>query len=117
MQKKSSAKVIYILHILLYDLIYILIKYVLDSRNKARAINAGSLDEIPEKYFIVTGSDMVRVKYLMVYREKSIFSVKSFVVKNLFFIVLLMYFLFIVSIGIFNNTTFLKFIKKFIKDY
>ncbi|KAK5639610.1 hypothetical protein RI129_012102 [Pyrocoelia pectoralis] len=41
-----------------------------DEKFKRRAINRGSIaSDIPDKYFVVTDSDMIRLKYLFVYKK------------------------------------------------
>jgi poly[ADP-ribose] polymerase 16 len=85
-----------------------------DAKNKRRSINEDSFGEIPEKYFVVTDSDMVRVKYLMIYKQKGFISVKSFIAKHLFLCLILLYCIFIICIGIFSNSAaYIKFLRKF----
>ncbi|CAH0562399.1 unnamed protein product [Brassicogethes aeneus] len=74
-----------------------------DAQNKNRSHNDQSYGEIPEKYFVVTDSDMLRVKYLMVYSCKNKKSVKSFITKHLFYIILIVYFFMLVVIGFFRD--------------
>ncbi|EFA11311.2 protein mono-ADP-ribosyltransferase PARP16 [Tribolium castaneum] len=84
-----------------------------DTKNKRRSLNEDSLGEIPEKYFVVTDSDMVRVKYLMIYRKKRVFSVKSYIAQHLFLCLLLLYFFLIVAIRVFSNSGYVRYLKKF----
>ncbi|KAJ3639501.1 hypothetical protein Zmor_002859 [Zophobas morio] len=88
-----------------------------DSQNKKRSLNKDSLHEIPEKYFVVTDSDMVRVKYLMVYRQKRVFSVKSYLTEHLFLSLMFIYLVSIIAIGIFSNSSYTRSLKKIFRMF
>ncbi|KAK9889931.1 hypothetical protein WA026_008739 [Henosepilachna vigintioctopunctata] len=78
-----------------------------DSENRTRSVeNMNDTEGIPEKYFVVTDSDMVRLKYLLVYKKNEIHYGKSFFRKNLVWLALLLYVVFLFFIG--SDKTFLK---------
>lgn len=82
-----------------------------DEKNKKRAINHDSYDAIPEKYFVVTNSELVRIKYLLVYRFKATSIVKSFIKKHFLWITIILYFLMLVFIGFLNGPYWRKFVR------
>lgn len=82
-----------------------------DEKNKKRAINQNSYDTIPEKYFVVTNSDLVKVKYLLVYTYKAPSVVKSFLRKHFLWIGIGLYFLMLLFIGFFNGPYWRKFVR------
>lgn len=81
-----------------------------DENNKRRALNGYTYGgEIPEKYFVVTNSELVRVKYLLVYKGGS--AVKSLIKKNFLWIVISLYLLMLILIGFFNGPASRKFFR------
>ncbi|KAL1493404.1 hypothetical protein ABEB36_011465 [Hypothenemus hampei] len=74
-----------------------------DDENKQRAINKNSLGKIPEKYFVVTNSELVKVKYLLVYRYKGPSVLKSFLKQNFLWILLILYVFMLLLIRFFNG--------------
>ncbi|XP_066247496.1 protein mono-ADP-ribosyltransferase PARP16-like isoform X2 [Euwallacea similis] len=82
-----------------------------DDKNKKRAINQNSYGEIPEKYFVVTNSELVKLKYLLVYRHKSPSTVTSFIKKNFLWLTIVLYFLMLILIGFFNNPYFQRYLR------
>ncbi|XP_030748669.1 protein mono-ADP-ribosyltransferase PARP16-like [Sitophilus oryzae] len=74
-----------------------------DKNNKGRSFNQDSYGEIPEKYFVVTNSELLRVKYLLVYTQKRPNMVKSFIKTNFLWIIITLYFLLLVFIGFLNG--------------
>jgi len=73
-----------------------------DEKNKKRAINTNSYGEIPEKYFVVTNSELVKLKYLLVYRYNAP-SFRSFIKKNVLWIIITLYLFMLILIGFFNG--------------
>jgi len=84
-----------------------------DEKNKKREINENSYGAIPEKYFVVTNSELVKVKYLLVYRHKAPSVVTSFIKKHFLWIAIILYFALLVFIGILNGPYWRKFTKYF----
>lgn len=70
---------------------------------------------VPEKYFIVSNNDYVRVKYILIYAEKSKPKRKNKLIQllneNKFSLLLLSYSLLLVFIGLMNSRTFHKYMK------
>lgn len=64
----------------------------------------GVFGEVPEKYYVVTDSDMIRVKYLFVYKENSWSSIKSCLRSNIFTILILMYIVMLLLLGFFSSS-------------
>lgn len=77
-----------------------------DPDNKSRAKNEDSYGNITEKYFVVTDSDMVRVKYLLLYKKNTLNETASWIYKNFFVIAILLYALLLLSIGFFSSRTY-----------
>ncbi|XP_066158058.1 protein mono-ADP-ribosyltransferase PARP16-like isoform X2 [Euwallacea fornicatus] len=82
-----------------------------DDRNKKRAINQNSYGEIPRKYFVVTNNELVKLKYLLVYRHKNQSTVTSFIKKNFLWFTIILYFLMLILIGLFNNPYFQRYLR------
>ncbi|XP_076261386.1 protein mono-ADP-ribosyltransferase PARP16-like [Rhynchophorus ferrugineus] len=82
-----------------------------DKANKERSMNQNSFDEIPEKYFVVKNSELVRVEYILVYRSRAPSAVKSFIKANFLWIVIILYFLLLVFIGFRNGPYYRKLFK------
>ncbi|XP_060516408.1 protein mono-ADP-ribosyltransferase PARP16-like [Cylas formicarius] len=82
-----------------------------DEKNKKRAVNTNSLGEIPEKYYVVTNSELVKVKYLLVYTYKSTPFMKPFIKKNFFWIALIFYCIMLGLVGFFNSPYWRKFVR------
>lgn len=82
-----------------------------DENNKKRAINQNSYGEIPEKYFVVTNNELVKVKYLLVYRHRSPSIVKSFLKKNFVWIIIILYLVMLVLIGFLNGPSGRNFVR------
>lgn len=81
-------------------------------RQRSRAKNSEG-GEVPQKYFIVTNNQLVRVKYLLVYSQRRHLSRHSrgtsWLVRHHFAIMMTLYLLLLVLLGAFNSTTFLSF--------
>ncbi|KAF2885797.1 hypothetical protein ILUMI_20380 [Ignelater luminosus] len=77
-----------------------------DAKFKERAVNQGSISgSIPDKYFVVTDSDMVRLKYLFVYKKDSAFTMKSWIYNNLTLVLIVLYVIILFCIGFFQGPT------------
>jgi len=77
-----------------------------DEKFKERAVNQGSISgNIPDKYFVVTDSDMLRLKYLFVYKENSVSTVKSWTYNNLALVLICSYVFILFCIGFFQGPT------------
>ncbi|KAM4618318.1 protein mono-ADP-ribosyltransferase PARP16 isoform 2-T2 [Polymixia lowei] len=81
-------------------------------RQRSRAKNSEG-GEVPQKYFIVTNNQLVRVKYLLVYSQRRHLSRHSrgtsWLVRHHFAIMMSLYLLLLIFIGAFNSTTFVSF--------
>ncbi|XP_064785240.1 protein mono-ADP-ribosyltransferase PARP16-like isoform X1 [Oncorhynchus masou masou] len=81
-------------------------------RQRSRARNSEG-GEVPQKYFVVTNNQLLRVKYLLVYSQRRHLSRhsrgRSWLVRHHFAIMMSLYLLLLVFIGAFNSTTFLSF--------
>ncbi|KAG9341897.1 hypothetical protein JZ751_018214 [Albula glossodonta] len=79
---------------------------------KARARNSEG-GEVPEKYFVVTNNQLLRVKYLLVYSQKQHRTRHtrgtSWLVRHHFAIMMSLYLLLLILIGAFNSTAFQSF--------
>ncbi|KAJ8249208.1 hypothetical protein GJAV_G00232320 [Gymnothorax javanicus] len=79
---------------------------------RARARNSEG-GEVPQKYFVVTNNQLLRVKYLMVYSQKRHCKRHtrrtSWLVRHHFAIMMSLYLLLLVLIGAFNSTAFQSF--------
>ncbi|KAF5294489.1 hypothetical protein FQR65_LT01615 [Abscondita terminalis] len=77
-----------------------------DSNCKERAVNQDSLSgNIPEKYFVITDSDMIRLKYLFVYKENTINFLESWIFKNIAVVLICTYLFLLFCIGFFQGPT------------
>lgn len=106
----SRLLILYLLCCLYYQINF------LDTRNKRRSVNQNSLGEIPEKYVVVTDSDMVRIKYLMVYKEKAGFSLKSYITHNFFLFFIVFYIIVMFLISFFGNSYYMRYFRKLTHD-
>ncbi|KAJ8407745.1 hypothetical protein AAFF_G00267890 [Aldrovandia affinis] len=81
-------------------------------RHRARARNSEG-GEVPEKYFVVTNNQLLRVKYLLVYSQKRHRTRHtrgtSWLVRHHFAIMMSLYLLLLILIGAFNSTAFQSF--------
>ncbi|TRY81700.1 hypothetical protein DNTS_026011 [Danionella cerebrum] len=81
-------------------------------RQRLRARNSEG-GEVPEKYFVVTNNELLRVKYLLVYSQKRYRSRQtrgtSWLVRNHFAVMMALYLLLLVFIGAFNSSAFQSF--------
>ncbi|CAB1331872.1 unnamed protein product [Coregonus sp. 'balchen'] len=81
-------------------------------RQRSRARNSEG-GEVPQKYFVVTNNQLLRVKYLLVYSQRRHLSRhsrgRSWPVRHHFAIMMSLYLLLLIFIGAFNSTTFLSF--------
>ncbi|XP_019754955.1 protein mono-ADP-ribosyltransferase PARP16 isoform X2 [Dendroctonus ponderosae] len=73
-----------------------------DENNRKRALNQNSYGEIPEKYFVVTNSELIKVKYLLVYGNGGPSAVKSFVKKHFLWILIVLYIVMLLMIKLYN---------------
>lgn len=79
---------------------------VADENFKSRAVNQGSISgKIPEKYLVVTDSQMLRLKYLLVYKEKTLPARTFWTYNNLALIFTVAYVLSLFCIGFFQGPT------------
>ncbi|KAM6937134.1 protein mono-ADP-ribosyltransferase PARP16 [Xenentodon cancila] len=81
-------------------------------RQRSRAKNSEGGD-VPQKYFIVTNNQLLRVKYLLVYSQRKRLSrhsrSSSWLLRHHFAIMMTLYLLLLIFIGALNSTTFLSF--------
>ncbi|KAL2093387.1 hypothetical protein ACEWY4_010699 [Coilia grayii] len=81
-------------------------------RQRARAKHSEG-GNVPDKYFIVTNNQLVRVKYLLVYSQKRHrprhSAVPSWLVRHHFFIMMSLYLMLLILIGAFNSSAFQSF--------
>lgn len=80
----------------------------------SKSSSSSSSKNIPEKYFIVKNNDYVRVKYVMVYAEKTKHQKRNnklaqFINENKFILILLAYSLLLMFIGLMNSRAFHKY--------
>ena len=71
---------------------------------------------VPDKYFIVTNNDYVRIKYVLIYAEKAKPKRKNKLLQlfseNKFALLLIAYSLLLSFIGLMNSRTFNKYLKQ-----
>lgn len=81
-------------------------------RQRSRAKNSEGGD-VPQKYFIVTNNQLLRVKYLLVYSQRRHQSrhsrSSSWLLRHHFAVMMSLYLLLLVFIGALNSTTFVSF--------
>lgn len=81
-------------------------------RQRSRAKNSEGGD-VPQKYFVVTNNQLLRVKYLLVYSQRRHLSRRSrstsWLLRHHFAIMMSLYILLLIFIGAFNSTTFISF--------
>ncbi|XP_034032131.1 protein mono-ADP-ribosyltransferase PARP16 isoform X2 [Thalassophryne amazonica] len=81
-------------------------------RRRLRAKNSEGGD-VPQKYFVVTNNQLLRVKYLLVYSQRKHFSRhsrgSSWFLGHHFAVMMSLYLLLLILIGAFNSTSFLSF--------
>lgn len=84
-------------------------------RQRSRAKNSEGGD-VPQKYFVVTNNQLLRVKYLLVYSQKRHLSRKSrsssWLHRHHFVIMMSLYLLLLILIGAFNSSSFVSFWNK-----
>ncbi|XP_065335508.1 protein mono-ADP-ribosyltransferase PARP16 [Cloeon dipterum] len=91
---------------------------------RSRSTSSDSLaGAIPKKYVLVRNSEHVRVCYILVYckpmsrAESAVDSTLNWFIRNKFIILLLAYIFLLVAIGISNNHSIKRFIKRALKRY
>lgn len=84
-------------------------------RQRSRAKNSEGGD-VPQKYFVVTNNQLLRVKYLLVYsqRRHTLRNSRSpsFLLRHHFAIMMCLYLLLLILIGAFNSSSFVSFWNK-----
>lgn len=84
-------------------------------RQRSRAKNSEGGD-VPQKYFVVTNNQLLRVKYLLVYsqRRHTLRNSRSpsFMLRHHFVIMMSLYLLLLILIGAFNSSSFVSFWNK-----
>lgn len=84
-------------------------------RQRSRAKNSEGGD-VPQKYFVVTNNQLLRVKYLLVYSQKRHLSrnsrSSSWLHRHHFVIMMSLYLLLLILIGAFNSSSFVSFWNK-----
>uniref|UniRef100_A0A1A8EVY4 Poly [ADP-ribose] polymerase n=1 Tax=Nothobranchius korthausae TaxID=1143690 RepID=A0A1A8EVY4_9TELE len=87
-------------------------------RRRSRARNSEGGD-VPQKYFIVTNNQLLRVKYLLVYSQGKHLSrnsrSRSWLLRHHFAIMMSLYLLLLIFIGAFNSTAFISFWNRLFK--
>lgn len=92
------------------------------SKQKVRAQASETTDQVPEKYYVVQRNDVLRVKYLLVYREESSQTHKvtptssSWFRDNMFVLLMVAYGLLLLAIGMANSRTAMMYINKLWKN-
>lgn len=83
--------------------------------NESAKLPSKNISNVPEKYFIVRNNEYVRIKYILVYAEKSKPKKKNkllqLINENKFVLLLIGYSLLLMFIGLMNSRTFHKFFK------
>lgn len=80
-----------------------------DVNFKERAVNQDSISgNIPEKYFVITDSDMIRLKYLFVYKKSNIAILESWIFKHIAVVLICTYVFILCCIGFFQGPTWPK---------
>uniref|UniRef100_A0A663MXE1 Poly [ADP-ribose] polymerase n=1 Tax=Athene cunicularia TaxID=194338 RepID=A0A663MXE1_ATHCN len=74
-------------------------------RKRARVKNSEGGD-VPQKYFVVTNNQLLRVKYLLVYSQKQPSSQSSWFYTHRFAVMMMLYLLLLIVIGASNSPTF-----------
>lgn len=82
---------------------------IVDVKNKQRAVVQGAFGKIPEKYYVVTDSEMVQVKYLLVYKENVDPVIKSYLFNHMSLVLIVLYVLMLLMVGFSNTPTWKKF--------
>ncbi|KAM9808328.1 protein mono-ADP-ribosyltransferase PARP16 [Neosynchiropus ocellatus] len=81
-------------------------------RQRSRAKNSEGGD-VPQKYFVVTNNQLLRVKYLLVYSQRRHLTSRSrnssWLLRHHFAIMMGLYLLLLVVIGAFNSNTFISY--------
>ncbi|XP_061825317.1 protein mono-ADP-ribosyltransferase PARP16 isoform X2 [Nerophis lumbriciformis] len=81
-------------------------------RQRSRAKNSEGGD-VPQKYFVVTNNQLLRVKYLLVYSQRRYLSrhsrSNSWFLRHHFAIMMSLYLLLLIFIGTFNSNAFISF--------
>ncbi|XP_055078281.1 protein mono-ADP-ribosyltransferase PARP16 [Periophthalmus magnuspinnatus] len=84
-------------------------------RQRSRAKNSEGGD-VPQKYFVVTNNQLLRIKYLLVYSQKRHLSrnsqSSSWLLRHHFAVMMSLYILLLLLIGAFNSNSFVSFWKK-----
>lgn len=84
-------------------------------RQRSRARNSEGGD-VPQKYFVVTNNQLLRVKYLLVYSQRRHLSrnsrSSSWLLRHHFVIMMSLYLLLLILIGAFNSSSFVSFWNK-----
>lgn len=80
----------------------------------------GRSSRVPEKYYIVQNDELIRVKYLLVYTErtrtvavKSMSTLKAWVLRNRFSLVIAAYVIFLMFVGFVNSKSFQLYYRRF----
>ncbi|XP_048732286.1 protein mono-ADP-ribosyltransferase PARP16-like [Ostrea edulis] len=91
---------------------------VKDNNNRSRAGDSMA-GKVPDKYYIVQNNDVIRVKYLLVYCQKSVSqrgstsALRSWCFRHKFLLMMIMYALILIIVGLANSKTFRYQLKKF----
>uniref|UniRef100_A0A8C6U2N0 Poly [ADP-ribose] polymerase n=1 Tax=Neogobius melanostomus TaxID=47308 RepID=A0A8C6U2N0_9GOBI len=90
------------------------VKCQVKKKGMSRAKNSEGGD-VPQKYFVVTNNQLLRVKYLLVYSQKRHLSRlvrSSWLLRHHFVIMMSLYLLLLILIGAFNSSSFVSFWNK-----
>uniref|UniRef100_A0A8B8DSH8 Poly [ADP-ribose] polymerase n=1 Tax=Crassostrea virginica TaxID=6565 RepID=A0A8B8DSH8_CRAVI len=91
---------------------------VKDNNNRSRAGDSMAGD-VPEKYYIVQNNDVIRIKYLLVYCQKSVSqrgstsAIRSWCFRHKFLLMMIVYVFILIIVGLANSKTFRYQLKKF----
>ncbi|XP_061183406.1 protein mono-ADP-ribosyltransferase PARP16-like [Saccostrea echinata] len=91
---------------------------VKDNNNRSRAGDSMA-GQVPDKYYVVQNNEVIRVKYLLVYCQKSVSqrgstsAIRSWCFRHKFLLMMIVYALILIIVGLANSKTFRYQLKKF----
>ncbi|XP_062601894.1 protein mono-ADP-ribosyltransferase PARP16-like [Saccostrea cucullata] len=91
---------------------------VKDNNNRSRAGDSMA-GRVPDKYYVVQNNEVIRVKYLLVYCQKSVSqrgstsAIRSWCFRHKFLLMMIVYALILIIVGLANSKTFRYQLRKF----
>lgn len=91
---------------------------VKDNNNRSRAGDSMA-GKVPDKYYVVQNNEVIRVKYLLVYCQKSVSqrgstsAIRSWCFRHKFLLMMIVYALILIIVGLANSKTFRYQLRKF----